>query len=122
MSIWTRSEEPRTPENPQDKIDGIRGWLEEQLGGQASVYSDSDRRVEVFRVEGEGEPLSARLAGLGFRDEPEPELHVTTRALEAFDLERIIEDLEQQMVPKRLRENPTVQLLYDETHVCNPIS
>ena len=87
------------PETRQSKRDGIEQWLKKQLGGEVDVCSDKGRGVWIFRV---------TIANL----ETEPELHVWNRTLDQFNLREMVEHLNQQEVPKRLRERPSTRLLY----------
>ena len=97
--IWIPKEDPRTPESSQSKLEGIKDWLEEQLGGEVDIYRDNTRRVTCFRVE-------------GLTTQAEPVLRVTDEALDDLGLETILEDLDQQQVPEKLLAHPTIHRIY----------
>ena len=92
------------PETRQSKVHGIESWLQDRIGGEVAPYRDDKRRVTCFRVEG----LDIRA---------EPVLCVHDEALDVVGLEKILKDLDQGLVPDRLRKHPSIRLRYTEKGV-----
>lgn len=95
------------PETRQSKRDGIKDWLEKQLGGEVDVHCDPFHKVTRFRVK-------------GLNLEAEPELHVADEALHNRGLEEIRAEFDQQRIHERLLDDPTIQPLYSAAGAIAP--